>query len=404
MHAVKLARNSSLNTHPMTPTAPPTHGRHMPALDGLRGLAVGLVLFQHFFHGVDKGPAFADSVVFGLASRSWMGVDLFFVLSGFLITGILWDQKGSERYFKNFYARRALRIFPAYYALLALAYFGLPLLGHPAAQEFIADSRADQLWHWSYLSNFRIAWLGEWYHHHVPNVFWSLAIEEQFYLCWPLVVAACSRRALVLLSVLLFVLALGLRMALALDPDVTWVSSFVLTPTRMDGLVLGALLAMLLRSGISLGRSRRGAWIVAALTSVPLIALSLQRSEGWRDLPVQSLRFSLVALGFGALLWLSVTGDEQSRLQRIFRCRPLRFLGKYSYALYLWHGPMDFLARQLYDPNQAELMAGSRLPAQALFVLLATSLSIAASLLSWFLIEKHFMKLKGPFEPRATSA
>ena len=382
----------------MESSFPSSPHKHIPALDGLRGLAVGLVLFQHFFHGIAKGSNLADDIVFGLASRSWMGVDLFFVLSGFLITGILWDQKGQPHYLRNFYARRALRIFPAYYALLALIYLVLPGLGLAAAEDYAASSSSDQIWHWTYLSNFRIAWLADWYQHHVPNVFWSLAIEEQFYLLWPLVVLACKRRTLIQLCLLLFLSALGLRLALAYLPDVNWVSSFVLTPTRMDGLTLGALLAMLRRSDFDQARLRSRAMLALVFSCAPLLALTFHRPPNWREWPIQSLRFSFVAILFSSLLWLAVTASPKSWFSRPFRTRPLVFLGKYSYALYLWHGPADYLARQIFHPSEAELIAGSRLPAQALYLTLAVSLSIAAALLSWHVLEKHFLRLKRPFE------
>ncbi len=370
---------------------------HIPALDGLRGLAVALVLFQHFFHGIAKGTSLADDVVFGLASRSWMGVDLFFVLSGFLITGILVQDKGSPGFYRNFYARRALRIFPAYYALLAIVYLALPRTGIPEAVGYAAASSGDQVWHWTYLSNFRIAWNEQWYLHHVPNVFWSLAIEEQFYLIWPLVVVACSQRTLARLCAALFALALGLRFYLAWRPDVNWISSFVLTPTRMDGLVLGALLAILMRRSKDPAALRHRAWAALAMSFAPLAALTLTRPPAWRELPIQSLRFSAVAIFFGALLWLAVTARPGSLLQRGFASRPLVVLGKYSYALYLWHGPVDYLTRQLFDPNRYDPVWGSKLPAQALYVAIAASLSMGAALASWHLLERHVLRWKRAF-------
>lgn len=358
---------------------------------------MALVMFQHFFHGIAKGPALADDIVFGLASRSWMGVDLFFVLSGFLITGILVEDKGRPAFYRNFYARRALRIFPAYYALLAIVYLVLPRTGLPAAVEYASATSGDQAWHWTYLSNFRIAWRAEWYPHHVPNVFWSLAIEEQFYLVWPLVVALCSRAQLARVCGALFLVALVLRLILAARPETNWITSFVLTPTRMDGLVLGALLALWMRRCPDAAARRPWAWATLGLAAAPLAALTLYRPDQWRELPVQSLRFSLVAVFFGALLWLGVTARAGSWLQKILALRPLTFFGKYSYALYLWHGPADYVARQLFDPNRFETIADSRLPAQALFVGLAGALSLAAALASWNLLERHLLRWKRSF-------
>ncbi|MCA9001464.1 MAG: acyltransferase, partial [Planctomycetes bacterium] len=243
--------------------------RHLPALDGVRGLAIILVMIQHFFPFNDRGTSLLDDVVFGLANRCWMGVDLFFVLSGFLITGILWRSRGKAHYFRNFYMRRVLRIFPAYYLLLAIFFLLLPALGNAALDAYLADSAPDAIWHWTYLSNFRIAWRGEWYEQLIPNVFWSLAIEEQFYMVWPAVVWLLSRRALYGLCTLLFCLALALRWHLAVDPDVNWVTRFVLTPTRMDGLVLGSLLALIyqsqLRENLSVRRIVMAAGVLGVL-------------------------------------------------------------------------------------------------------------------------------------------
>ena len=374
-----------------------THGSHVPALDGIRGLAVALVMFQHFFQGCNKGTALGDQLVFGLASRSWMGVDLFFVLSGFLITGILWDTKGSKHYFKNFYARRMLRIFPAYYAVLLVFFVVIPLLSNPGLSAYVEDSLPDQIWHWTYLSNFRIAWQESWYAHLFPNVFWSLAIEEQFYLIWPLVVFLCKRRALYVICAGLLATSVALRIALAIDPDTNWITSFVLTPTRMDGLVVGASLALLLRSDVDHHHARKWFFWIAILSALVIAALTSWRPENWRDMPLQTLRFLFVATLGGAILWLSVTGPKGGWLQRAFSNSWMRVLGKYSYALYLWHGPAKSLARSIYDPNSSELLAGSRLPAQFLFVAIATTLSLAIAWLSWHLLERHFLRLKGTF-------
>ncbi len=368
----------------------------MPALDGIRGLAIALVMVQHFFPFNDRGVTLLDDLVFGLANRCWMGVDLFFVLSGFLITGILWKARGKEHFFRNFYMRRVLRIFPAYYLLLAIFFLFLPALGSAPIDAYLADSAPDSIWHWTYLSNFRIAWRGEWYDQLIPNVFWSLAIEEQFYMVWPAVVFICSRRGLYALCSALFVGALALRWQMALDPDVNWVTRFVLTPTRMDGLVLGSLLALLYQSSMreSLGARR----LIVAIGGVGLLIvayLTLQRYEGWQEAPLQTLRFTGIALASGALVWLCVTGPEGTWLKKIFCMAPMRFLGKYSYALYLWHGPADALVRHFFPPEG--LMFGSRVPAQLLFVGITTVVSIAAALLSWNLLERHFLRLKKTF-------
>jgi len=169
---------------------------HILALDGLRGVAILLVIACHFvsnLHIVGDGPAW---IIVALAQAGWTGVDLFFVLSGFLITGILVDARGSNTYFRAFYARRALRILPAYYGFLFAIFVLLPLLNLGAGDNYML-ARQHQGWYWLHLTNLMIA-IGE-----IPGrgpypntLFWSLAVEEQFYFIWPAIVALCSTRTL----------------------------------------------------------------------------------------------------------------------------------------------------------------------------------------------------------------
>ncbi len=167
---------------------------HLPALDGLRALAV-FVVVEHNISLVSGGEGLLLHQLESMLHRGWMGVQLFFVLSGFLITRILLETRRSPEYFRSFYSRRALRIFPLYYATLIFLFLLLPALGQTPSvlAEDMPFSR--QVWLWAYLSN----WTGpRGLGGGSPPVFhfWSLAVEEQFYLLWPLVVLFCTPKRL----------------------------------------------------------------------------------------------------------------------------------------------------------------------------------------------------------------
>ena len=188
---------------------------HIPALDGLRGIAIILVMLFHLTYFLPGVPL--DVAFLRLTNYGWTGVDLFFVLSGFLITGILLEAKGTPNYFKNFYARRALRIFPLYYGFVAFLIFVYPL----AAAQFRAERDIlveNRWWVLGYAVNWIVAWTGDFGRTPLgTGGFWSLAIEEQYYLMWPAVVLLLSRRVLfrVCIGIALFSVVVRFVMAFA---------------------------------------------------------------------------------------------------------------------------------------------------------------------------------------------
>src|SRR3954466_6828035 len=179
--------------------APPMPSGHIATLDGLRGVAILLVMLCHFLGLLHTGNHRLDSLLHLGFGHGWVGVNLFFVLSGFLITGILLDAKSSPRYFRNFYARRTLRIFPLYYGVLFVCFAILPLFPGSNSADFLA-LRSRQGWLWTYCTNIKIVLDGDW-KFATPLLdlghFWSLAVEEHFYLVWPLLVFLLPTRALV---------------------------------------------------------------------------------------------------------------------------------------------------------------------------------------------------------------
>ena len=227
---------------------------HYPALDGLRGVAILAVFFSHFGGG-HKSTNFVIRTWSHIADAGWMGVDLFFVLSGFLITGILLDTANREDKVRNFYARRALRIFPLFYGVL----FGFLLLTPVLHLQW----RAGHLLYFFYLSNM-IPVLAPGLPAPGTGVslvhFWSLAVEEQFYLLWPFVVwVAKDRTVLLRICLAIMVSALVLRIVLlsfGVDPLIVYALLF----TRADSLICGSALAILVRQPA--GKSLPVRWIL----------------------------------------------------------------------------------------------------------------------------------------------
>jgi peptidoglycan/LPS O-acetylase OafA/YrhL len=363
---------------------------HLPALDGVRGLAILLVLFYHFTVFNPRTPV--DDYFTAFTGLGWCGVDLFFVLSGFLITGILFDSKGRQGYFSTFYARRVLRIFPLYYGIVILSLVILPRFPHPKAHNF-GRIAGDELWYWLYLSNYSIARAGH-YRHAILDISWSLAIEEQFYLLWPLIVALFSRRALLRICGCLIVTALLLRCWL-IYRGVNPLTVYVIAPTRMDSLAVGAWLALFLREE----EGRRLLAPIAKgvlLLGLPLlgVCVALQRTDAF-DPIMQTAGYSLLALLSAAVVTISVAQPAPAAWNRVF-CHPfMTAFGKYSYALYLFHLPLRALVRDtFYGPARFPALFGSKIPGQLIFYLLSGALSFLAAWLSWNLLEKHVLKLK----------
>ncbi|HVS64544.1 MAG TPA: acyltransferase [Thermoanaerobaculia bacterium] len=369
-----------------------TGAGRLPALDGLRGIAILLVMVYHFvLYGGWRPPGGIEWYLHRVLTTGWIGVDLFFVLSGFLITGILYEAKGGGRYFRSFYMRRVLRIFPLYYGFLACYFLFAPMLFPQGAA-----LREGQEWYWTYLLNFDIASRG-WPEHNALAHFWSLAVEEQFYLLWPLVVWAFGRRWLLRICVGCVLGAIALRVALAAQGEV--LAAYVLMPTRIDSLAIGGWLALYLRDGKR--RLRLAGWDLSGVVlGVCFIAavLVLNRRLAPNDPSVYTLGFTVIALMFAASLHLALRYSP-----RWLTSRPLRLLGRYSYGLYVIHHPLIMLLGESpLSVRRLPRWLGSALPAQALVTLIAATLSLALAALSWHLWERPFLRLKRRFPYRPT--
>ncbi len=310
-------------------------GERLPALDGLRGVAMLLVFINHAIEapfGLAPAATRADAFVRAIAHAGWIGVDLFFVLSGFLITGILLDARD---------ARRALRVFPLYYGVLTVAFVLLPRMVHWAEPAF-ATLQANQWWYWGYAVNLLTALTHGQGTPLNTTHFWSLSIEEQFYLVWPLVVWACKPRVLLRVIALTMIAGLAFRLALVLpDPAHNARLAFYLTPGRLDGLMTGAALAVVARAPGGLTGLQAFAPLVCGAGVVALSALAILRGGFNHQDPVVVIAgLPLVALLFGALLVMALAAPRTSRLGRWLSGASLRKWGKYSYGIYIIHFPL----------------------------------------------------------------
>jgi peptidoglycan/LPS O-acetylase OafA/YrhL len=378
-----------------------TQSGHVPALDGVRGIAVVLVILYHTMSGLGDPatlhllPGF-DAAVFRLAMSAWSGVDLFFVLSGFLITGILVDSRGRPGYFRNFMMRRALRILPLYAAFLVIVLAVLPALGIIEASR-VAEPRRNLPWLATMLQNVLIArdgWAA------VPEVghLWSIAIEEQFYLAWPLVVALVAPARLRWLLVALVVTAPVVRIV-ASAAGVTPVGIYVLTVTRWDALGVGALLAVALRTFSRPALSRRLVAVAACVSAVGLATIFARREAlMFTDGAMRLAGFSGLAAVSGWLVLTAATAAPGTPAARTLGSAPLRFFGKYSYSIYLFHQTVFHVVRDAgWDNGALAPVAGSLVPAAVARMLVVTALTSAVALLTWHAIERPALRLKRYF-------
>jgi peptidoglycan/LPS O-acetylase OafA/YrhL len=373
---------------------------YVPALDGVRGLAILIVMIGHFAIGFETGGA-ADTVLKTLMQTGWAGVDIFFVLSGFLITGILLEAKGASHYFRNFYARRVLRIFPVYYAFLFLFFVVLPIVKPPAPGGPFDGWNVSQWWFWTYLSNLQILFPA-WPRPEPLSHFWSLAVEEQFYLFWPAVVLIASRKGLTRTCITFMIFSIVLRIWLqttAINPT----AGYRITPARLDTLGTGALLAILARDPMWWPRIRLFAPKAILGCLVGLFVISIPtRSMLQTGFLIQAIGYTLLAFTGASLIVFSI--DPQSvnkRVVRFLRTPFMRFFGKYSYAMYIFHFPLAwFLENAGFGVNRYPTIAGSHIPGVIAFSVVTTILTTIAALLSWNILEKNCLKLKKYF-PRA---
>jgi peptidoglycan/LPS O-acetylase OafA/YrhL len=361
--------------------------RQIPALDGIRGIAIFAVVL-HNATGIVLAPSSRWLHLFPLlSSRGWIGVQLFFALSGFLITAGLLDSQHARHYFRNFYAKRALRILPLYYSVLLVLLVAVP---HFIGKVPYSLDHQAPLW----------LFIGNWTHSFPYGFthFWSLAVEEQFYLVWPLLVWKLAAPRLLSACLWIAVGALLLRSVLA-ALGIDWWTIYSNTACRMDALALGGAAACLLRiPALKAAACKRqsqllGAALLVFLTGIPLT--HMYDNGRWTG---ETFGYSLLAVSSGAfVLWAAIADAGPShRAARLLSWAPLRSVGRYSYAIYIFHNLLHQLVGEPW--LVARFGKPPPLPIVFLYALAIFAASYAAAVCSWHGLEKHFLKLKRFFE------
>ena len=353
-------------------------------MDGLRGLAILLVLWHHLVEAyLPVGPATWLGWLRAGTTLSWTGVDLFFVLSGYFIGGILIDHRDSPRLTKTFYVRRAARILPLYYFTLATYLI-------VAAAGFAGPTPAFPAWVYAlFLTNLTIAW-GNFWGSPLFSPLWSIAVEEQFYLAAPWVVRWMRPARLPVLLAALVGLAWLLRTGLYYFNPENHGALHALMPMRMDTFALGGLLAWATRTGAAQGLTQRLAktWPVWTALGALVFFLLTVCAYLYIDAVNAYFGYTLIALGYAFLLLLLVR-VRLPWLVSLFSFPTLVLLGRYSYFIYLWHMLIGWgIIRYL---GGADFVLSS--PRSLAVVLLGVGGTALASVLSWKLLEHPMIKL-----------
>ena len=369
------------------------YGRHIPALDGIRGIAILLVLCHHYRFILEPVHR-SQKVLLVVFDAGWCGVELFFVLSGFLITGILLDTRSSSSYFRSFYARRLLRISPLYFFYLAVVFACLSRwwLVHFKFDPWAGVSPWTYI---LYLENFK-----------TPHMFsdlllghlWSLAVEEQFYIFWPVVVALLPRRFVCWSALLLICAAVLCRFTRA-GHDLQ--SSFYLNTfpiASLDSLGLGALAALLLRTWKSPGRVAPVFALVGIASFATFVGLSYKEGSPFLYNRLVHVWGVLALSVFSAclILWCALRGS--SAVARLLSFRPLREIGRVSYGMYVWHSVLLAFLLPLVHPISPGMPPAVQTATKLSVMIGLAGATYLFAVLSWALLERPILSLKKYFE------
>ncbi len=368
-----------------------TPPRRIPELDGIRGVAILLVIVWHYFVMlIEAKPGSALAYAQATGRLTWTGVDLFFVLSGFLIGGILIDTRDSPNYFRAFYARRFFRIVPLYV---------LWLVGTRLTMHFVAAGAVGNWLHedsfvmWPYLLYLQNFWMAA--HNTLAGYSsggtWSLAIEEQFYLTLPLIVLFAPRKLLPWIMAAGIALAPVLRVLIYFFAPQHRIALFVLMPARMDCLLFGVLGALLVRNDAwRLRLEKNGRSLAVAIGVLLLGAAYLTKI----NVPPLGLMMSAAGFTWMATLYLALIlfaiAQKQSWLAGALRWKWLGWIGTVSYGLYLMHMQVLLVVfGALWPVPPIQIKTGGHWAT----VLCSLALAIAICSASWIYFERPLVQI-----------
>lgn len=385
------------------PTPAPSR-RRVPAIDALRAIAIlSVILFHSIVSTRTIGVRTLDRFVeYGIAVVQPVAMDLFFTISGYLITSILDGTRNADRPLRTFYLRRALRIVPLFYAFLLGVVIFLPSL-----PSVMIGSPGSIAWHFGFLTNFALivngnSGVGALFPH-----FWTLAVEEQFYVLWPLLILLQPARRNLKACLVVLVLSLVTRTVLSFgssfhlftlpfDPKETILWILVFTPAHLDGLALGAIAALLeRRNPVLLKKMARrliAVGLVGIAITIAIVASPSARGGLAEAVWVTAMPF-LSSVVFASLIAVLAMGAEADT-PRWMTWPPLLSVARYSYGMYAFHIPLITLIFYFDFVRQRVDIRGYDLPYRLYFFVVVASISYGLGFMSWHLYEKHFLKLR----------
>ncbi len=347
-------------------------GSFVKEFDGWRGLGIFFVMLAHYFPSLFIG--------------SWIFMEMFFVMSGFLITGILIDAKGKSGYYTKFMGRRIVRVFPVYYVFLAIMMFLIP-----SSWLDMSYYREHQAWFWLYGQNWLYAmegWPAVKGMHHL----WSLAIEEQFYIVWPLVVLAFSNKGLIRFCLALFVFSLIFRNT-GMDMGFVMPFPYVATLGRMEGLVLGAIIAVLARTDRAF--LEKWAFPVTVISGAVMIMLFVFAGTMMFQDPVHYMfNYTVVDIFFAGMITMTLCDGQLKNFRKILNHPVFVRLGVLSYCLYITHYPIQNIVEYNFLEKLQAPLGGSYSAAKLACVGISVVLTFAVTYIFHKLIELPFWKLR----------